>query len=316
MVYLIGQILFCLSIAFALGFIIGCLFCRCKRNESADNTDWADRYERLKRDQDHLKGENEEWKSKYAALAAAPKVKSESEDWAGRFGQLEQDYNLQKSENEEWKSKYTALAAEPKSEVESEDWAGRFESLKQDYDLLNSEQSSLQQDRDGWKEKYDALLAASSADQVTTHEYREGLTGDDYPYPVEEVEGIGKGFGKKLRALGIETTEDLLQRCCTKSDWEGVADRIGMNKEQYVLRKWASMSDLMRIPGVMGQYAELLEFSGVESVQDLAGRESGQLLSKLREVNAREHRVKEIPVIDAVNSWIEHARTLDAVMKI
>ncbi len=226
MVYLIGQIVLCLLIAFVLGFIIGCLFCRSRRAESADDTDWADRYARLKRDYTQLRGENDDWKT-----------------------------------------------------------------------------------------KYETLLVAKGASQVTTHEYQEGLDSDDYPYPVEEVEGIGKGFGKKLRALGIETTEDLLQRCSTRDGWEGVADKIGL-KERYVVRKWASMADLMRIPGIMGQFAELLEFSGVESVQDLAGREPGQLLEKLKDVNEREHRVKEVPELNVVSSWINSAKTTSAVMKI
>ncbi len=271
--YLIGQILLCLLIAFALGFIIGCLFCR-SRGAAADTTDWAGRYDRLRGDYSRLQGESEEWKAKYTALAAAPPA-----------------------------------------EAESEDWAGRFEQLKQDYERLKGEAGDLQQQRDDWKAKHDALLAAGSAAKVTTHEYREGLVGDDYPYPVEEVEGIGRGFGKKLRSLGIETTEDLLQRCCTQQGWEDVADKIGL-KENYVVRKWASMSDLMRIPGIMGQFAELLEFSDVNSVQDLATRDPVRLLDKLKDVNQREHRVKEVPGLDVVTSWIEQARTLDAVMKI
>ncbi len=270
--YLIGQILLCLLIAFALGFIIGCLFCRSREVET-DTTDWAARYERLQGDYSRLQGESEEWKAKYTALAAAPSVQGESEEWAEHF-----------------------------------------EQLKQDYDRLKEEADNLRQECDDWKAKHDALMVAGAA-PITTHEYREGLVGDEYPYPVEEVEGIGKGFGKKLRALGIETTEDLLQRCCTRQGWEEVADKIGL-KERFVVRKWASMCDLMRIPGVMGQFAELLEFSDVNSVQDLASRDPAQLLDKMFDVNQREHRVKEVPRLEVVANWIEQAKGLDAVMKI
>ncbi len=251
--YLVGQIILCLLIAFVLGFVIGCLFCRSRRTESVDDIDWAGRHERLKNDHAELQGE-------------------------------------------------------------SGNWAVRFEQLKQSYERLKDGQVELQQERNDWKEKHDALLVAKDASQVTTHEYREGLVSDDYPYPVEEVEGIGKGFGKKLRDLGIETTEDLLQRCCTNDGWEETANRIGL-KEQYVVRKWASMADLMRVPGVMGQFAELLEFSGVESVQDLSTREPDQLLEKLKKVNEREHRVKEVPGVDVVSHWINSAKSLSIVMK-
>ena len=215
--YLIGQILLCLIVAFALGFIIGCLFCRCKREGIVDDS----RHEKLKREYTRLQREKEEWRAKYDALSA---------------------------------------------------------------------------------ERAAASVAAVQDD-------------DDYPYPVEEVEGIGKGFGNKLRTLGIETTEDLLRRCNTQEGWESVADKIGL-KERYVVRKWASMSDLMRIPGVKGQFAELLEFSGVQSVQDLAGRDPAQLLATMSEVNEREHRVRKLPSLEAVRGWIAAAASLEPIMKL
>ncbi len=227
--YLVGQIFLCLLIAFALGFLVGCFFCRSKRAESADDVDWSIRFDQLKQRHEHLKGE----------------------------------------------------------------------------------QIKLQQERDDWKEKHDALLVAQGATRATTQEYREGSFGTDYPFPVEEIEGIGKGFGNKLRNLGIETTEDLVNRCRTKRGWEDIADEIGL-KERYVVRRWAAMAALMRIPGVMGQYAELLEFSGVESIEDLAGREPAALLEKMKAVNEREHRVKEVPSLDAVANWIDSAKSLTA----
>ncbi len=266
MAYLIGQIVLCLLIAFALGFIIGCLFCR-SSGLVADAPDWAGRYERLRRDYDRLQRESEKRNPEATASAEA--------DGGG--------------------------------------WVDRLEQLQRDHERLKEENDHLQRQCDEWRAKYDAMLVADGAAKAAQD--GRGEPGDSYPYPVEEVEGIGRGFGRKLRSLGIETTEDLLRRCCTREGWERVADEIGL-KERYVVRRWASMSDLMRVPGIMGQFAELLEFSDVNSVQDLASRDPVRLLEKLEEVNRREHRVKEVPSLEMVISWIERAKSMDVVMQV
>ena len=41
-------------------------------------------------------------------------------------------------------------------------------------------------------------------------------------YKIEEVEGIGPEFGKKLREVDIQTTEDLLRHCGDKKGRDGV----------------------------------------------------------------------------------------------
>ena len=64
-------------------------------------------------------------------------------------------------------------------------------------------------------------------------------------YEIEEVEGIGKNYGKKLRDIGLTTTQQLLDKCCTMDGRIEVANHIGI--EDFVIHKWASMSDLMRV---------------------------------------------------------------------
>ena len=137
-----------------------------------------------------------------------------------------------------------------------------------------------------------------------------GLEEDDSQssYDIEEIEGIGKGYGKKLRAMGIATTTHLLEKCPDSSSMQPVIQ--AMNLEDWVIRSWVSMADLMRVRGIGGQYAELLNFSDIHTVQALAKANTAGLAAKLKQVNDKEHRVKEVPGNDTIAGWIEHAKTL------
>ena len=131
--------------------------------------------------------------------------------------------------------------------------------------------------------------------------------------PIEAIEGIGPGFGGKLRADGIETTEQLLEICGTD---EGIAEVCKcVDLDETTVRNWATMADLMRIKGLGGQWAELMWRSGISSVQDLASQEVAPLRLRFREVNDAERRVAELPGENRVTSFIEQAKSLDPVIQ-
>ena len=50
-------------------------------------------------------------------------------------------------------------------------------------------------------------------------------------------------------------------------------------------------------------------------MQDLANRDPGQLLATMREVNEREHPVREHPSLEMVRGWIAAAGSLEPVME-
>ena len=132
-------------------------------------------------------------------------------------------------------------------------------------------------------------------------------------YEVEEVEGIGPSYGKKLRAMGISTTEQLLNQCFNTDGCVTVAEHVGI--EDFVVRKWASMSDLMRLNGVEGQFSELMVYAGIDSVQDLGDQSAGALHSKLSASNEAQNRVKEIPDESSLDLMITQAKSLKAIMQ-
>lgn len=74
-------------------------------------------------------------------------------------------------------------------------------------------------------------------------------------------------------------------------------------------------TDLIRINGVDEQYAELLEVAGVDTVTELAKRKADNLFAKLVEVNNGERKiVSTSPSLLEVQSWIEHAKSLERIV--
>ncbi len=125
-------------------------------------------------------------------------------------------------------------------------------------------------------------------------------------YPVDEIEGIGKGFKRRLQSLGISTTRQLLEKGGTREGRAGIAK--GVKIQEFVVGNWVSMADLLRIPGVDGQFAKLLLASGIHSAADLSRQQADTLTRTLEEVNKREHRTPVTPTEQMVASWIRACR--------
>ncbi|MEE9396760.1 MAG: DUF4332 domain-containing protein [Methylococcales bacterium] len=130
-------------------------------------------------------------------------------------------------------------------------------------------------------------------------------------HPIEKIEGIGKSLGNHLRNIKIKTTKDLIEKCGTSTGVQQVAKAAKV--EGSVVREWVSMADLMRIPEMGGQFAELLQASGIQSVLDLGNEDAQSLAAKMELINQREHRVPEsekLPGAREVAQWVESARAL------
>jgi hypothetical protein len=154
----------------------------------------------------------------------------------------------------------------------------------------------------------DALAAAATATAAI------GGTGDvdtadsAASCAIEQIEGIGPGYGKRLRGLSIDSTASLLQRCQDADGVAAVAEQVGI--EQFVVAKWVCMADLLRVPGIDGQQAELLAWAGVDSAQDLSQRKPEILARALVSTNAQENRTVEAPEPATVAGWVEAAGSL------
>ncbi len=125
---------------------------------------------------------------------------------------------------------------------------------------------------------------------------------------IEEVEGIGPAFGEKLIAAGCTKTDELLEMGCSKKGRAEIAAKTGIGESQIL--KWVNMVDLFRIKGVAGEYAELLECSGVDTVKELATRNAENLAAKMEEVNVEKKLTRRVPTLDNVNDWVAQAKEL------
>jgi predicted flap endonuclease-1-like 5' DNA nuclease len=132
-------------------------------------------------------------------------------------------------------------------------------------------------------------------------------------YRIEDIEGIGKVFGEKLRAAGIKDTATLLARCATPKDRAALADATGIAPG--LVLKFANRADLMRVKGVGEEYSDLLEAAGVDTVPELAQRKAANLHAALEAANAAKKLVRQAPSLKTVQGWIAAAKEMPRALQ-
>lgn len=131
-------------------------------------------------------------------------------------------------------------------------------------------------------------------------------------YKIEDIEGIGASYAERLREAGVATTADLLARAATRRGRQELAEETGIS-EKLILR-WANHADLFRINGVAGQFAELLEASGVDTVKELRHRRADNLYNRMVEVNDARNLCNRVPSVTEIERMINQAANLEPVM--
>ncbi len=128
-------------------------------------------------------------------------------------------------------------------------------------------------------------------------------------YRIDEIEGIGAAYAKKLFALNIKTTKSFLELCCDAKGRKQVCDQIDVSEK--LLLKWANLADLMRIKGIGKQYSELLEAAGVDTIKELRNRNAENLFEKMVEVNGLKNLCNANPALSMIEEWIKQAKKLN-----
>jgi predicted flap endonuclease-1-like 5' DNA nuclease len=130
---------------------------------------------------------------------------------------------------------------------------------------------------------------------------------------IQDIEGIGPVYAKKLVEAGIKTTDDLLKAGATAKDREELAKRVGIGLK--LILEWVNLSDLYRIKGVGQEYSDLLEEAGVDTVVELAKRVPENLHAKMLEVNEKKNLVNRPPPMSSVKDWVEQAKKLKRIVE-
>ncbi|MCR5313397.1 MAG: DUF4332 domain-containing protein [Bacteroidaceae bacterium] len=132
-------------------------------------------------------------------------------------------------------------------------------------------------------------------------------------YKIIDVEGIGPAYAAKLEAAGIKTTEDYLAKAKTAAGRKSLAEETGISPK--LILTWANHSDLFRINGIAGQFAELLEAAGVDTVKELKHRVPANLHAKLVEVNEQKNLCNRVPAVSEIEKMVEQAKVLPPILE-
>ncbi len=269
MSYLLVQILICLLIAGLIGAIIGWLL-----RGGCD---------------DKIQANDEAWNAKF--------LESETQ-WEDRMQASMSDYDSKLQDAEFEKKSLRANIDSTNSE-----WEGKMQTSMSDYD-------SKLQDAELEKESLAANLETANSDIKQAEQKLHGSVEDmDECYEVEEIEGIGPAYGKKLRKIGVNTTCDMVLAFLRDEDNVSKAAKE-MKVDADALRAWASMADLMKLPGVGGQFAELMQTVGISSVEELSTVNATSLHSDMVQFNKKTPIVPQVPSLEALSSWVKVAKEI------
>ena len=165
------------------------------------------------------------------------------------------------------------------------------------------------------EEVMDALAVHQTGPRVRVRPSAVGPPGRrPSAYPLARVPEIEPRHVHRLRELGISTTYDLLMKAVESDGQRRLARELAHpGVTERVVRRWARLCDLMRIPGVSSSFAESLLGSGVDTVEELARQDSGKLFVRMTEeyMSAPPDQQGEgLPEPQQLEDWIEAAKIL------
>ena len=129
---------------------------------------------------------------------------------------------------------------------------------------------------------------------------------------IEDIEGIGPVYAKKLTEAGITSVAQLLKVGAGPKGREELAKKAGIDRK--LILEWVNHADLYRIKGVGQEYSDLLEEAGVDTVVELATRKPENLHAKILEVNTTKKLVRRPPSAKMVADWVLQAKELPRVV--
>jgi predicted RecB family nuclease len=127
-------------------------------------------------------------------------------------------------------------------------------------------------------------------------------------YPLTHIEGLDGDEIKSLKAIGIRTTERLLEEAKSPKGRAVIAAKTAISEKR--LLTFANACDHLRINGMGPGYVVLLREVGVDTVRELRYRKPENLVSAMAEANRKKKLVRLLPSEKLVVRWIDHAKKL------
>ena len=127
-------------------------------------------------------------------------------------------------------------------------------------------------------------------------------------YPLTHIEGLDVDEVKSLKAIGIRTTERLLEDAKSPKGRALIAAKTAISEKRLLM--FANACDHLRINGMGPGYVVLLREVGVDTVRELRYRKPENLVSAMAETNRKKKLVRLLPSEKLVVRWIDHAKKL------
>lgn len=147
------------------------------------------------------------------------------------------------------------------------------------------------------KRKFDELIEKYAAPTLSKAKDR---------LPLADLAAIGETYAALLKEHGISSRDDLIRKADTREAQQTLAEELGIDVS--LVRRWALLTDLLRIVGLDVPSANLLEASDVRSIRQLSNSNPEKLTRLLGQVNRGRSLVKETPSEETLRRWITDAR--------
>ncbi len=172
--------------------------------------------------------------------------------------------------------------------------------------LAEEKTTKAQQEKD--KILKTATKKEENKDSPNSHQENIQEKADDNVLPIHSIQALSDEDEKRLSLMKINTTKDLLAKTSTDTGIKLLAKSLG--KETWVIRTWVNNADLIRIKGVDGILAELLELSGIHSVEKLAKSNVDEISKAIKTVYQHISKRSKAPNNKELQALIDEAKIL------
>ena len=123
-----------------------------------------------------------------------------------------------------------------------------------------------------------------------------------------EIKSLNDEYLPKLREAGVTTRAALLEKGMSSEGRNDISSKTGIPSS--LILQWVRHAEFLRLKGMSGIYAELLNAAGIDSVTELTQCTAETLHQKFLDVNAAQQLSRILPILAQIRDWIEQAKDL------
>lgn len=132
-------------------------------------------------------------------------------------------------------------------------------------------------------------------------------------YFLADVDFLSDVASEAFTRFGYDDTEELLVNLVSPESRRAIHDATGIPEAELV--ELARICELIQVRGIGPRAARLLIASGVQGVEDLAGRRADELLAELQAENAVGRWTTVDPHLEIVDAWVRGAADAPHVVR-